>query len=364
VGRLKPAVEVSRAMAVARPQSGGGGGYAAPYIEYGQPRFVFDGDVPLDGATVPVLRRVRGNLSQGALSGLVGSFDLGAMLNLRSFTGIALTSVNLMQDTEYGYGVYIDFAEGSVGVMQNWQRWPNPFAGCTDPDCYERLRIKESEIPTDAEAFDIAGAYLSAHGISLDGYGSPEVNRDWAIAYERAAPSERMTWYFPEQVIVTYPLIIEGLPVYEEGGAKAGVQVSVDIRTRRVASVMNLTTRQYESSGYEGIKDGDVFRAALARGTWRDYGIPAYETRYVDVPLRVPERAWMRTWIPSADGTGSEILVPALVFAIADAPKDAAVWQQKVVLPLAAELYKPQPGGQPMPLDAGVSAPAEAEPGI
>lgn len=349
-----PAIDVS---ATSRPQSGGGGGgVTMPAPEYLMPKFVYGGDLELTDAKVTVLRRTKGNLSQGALSRLVGSFDLGSMLNLKSFPGMSVWSVSLAQDREYGYSVFVDFAEGGVSVMQNWQKWPNPYAACSAtnaPNCYENLRIRQEQLPSDGEVIAAADVFLAEHGISRDGYGAPEIMKDWAIAYERASSTERANWYYPEQVMAVYPMVIDGLPVYEEGGQKAGIMVAYDVRAKRITSVTGLMTRQYESSSYEGQTDVAAVRAALARGSWRDYGQMDPNLRSAEVAVGAPQRGWMRTTIPDSIGMGTELLVPALVFPIEQVPSNISIWQQSIVLPLARELYTSQSNGPVMPLIDG-----------
>ncbi|MCC6934079.1 MAG: hypothetical protein IT406_00055 [Candidatus Yanofskybacteria bacterium] len=337
---------------VARPESGGGGGgVTMPAPEYVLPRFTYSGEISLEDKEVTVLRREKGSLSQGALSRLVGSFDLGSMMNLKSFPGASLWSVSLSQDREYGYSIFVDFAEGAVSVTQNWLKWPNPYNACTKtntPECYEGLRIRKEQLPSDEEVLAAANAFLSEHGISHDGYGAPEVMKDWAIAYERASSTERAQWYFPEQVMAVYPMVIDGLPVYEEGGQKAGIMLSYDVRSKRITSVSGLTTRRYESSSYAAQTDVAALRSALARGTWRDYGQIDPVARIADVAVEAPERAWMRTFVPDTYGAGSELLVPALVFSVKAVPSSVSVWQQAIVLPLARELYTLQNGAMPL----------------
>jgi hypothetical protein len=347
-------------MATARPQSGGGGGGGSAGLampmdpgSYQVPRFTYSGTLDLSAKTVQVFQRRKGQIAQGSLSSLVNSFDLGDMMNLKSFSGLALQTITLAQDIEYGYSVYVDFGEGTVGVNQNWQRWPNPFAGCRDTQCYENGRIRENQIPSDSEAISLANAFLANHGITLAGYGAPEIMKDWAIAYERASAAERLAWYFPEQVMVVYPLTVQGMTVYEEGGNKAGVTVGIDIRTRRVSMVNGLTTQQYDASSYEAVTDASTVIRALQYANWRDLGNVSYDrgTSFADIAVGDPTQALMRTWIPDATPSGREILVPALVFPVGKVPSDTPVWQQNIVVPLAKELYTQSSSGGPvMPL--------------
>lgn len=48
------------------------------------------------------------------------------------------------------------------------------------------------------------------------GYGDPMVDRSWKIWYARSQANDEATG-IPESYTVTYPLLVDNMPVYEEG---------------------------------------------------------------------------------------------------------------------------------------------------
>lgn len=315
--------------------------------------FVYAGDpLTLEDATVAVLRRQKGSgaASADAVRGIFPNLaDFGRFENLK------VQTVSAFEDKPYGMTVYADTLEESISISQHYPRWPHPEQNCRDQACYESFRIRESDLPSDAEAIAAAETVLAAYGISKEGYAAPEVRTDWRRWYELMA--DKSQYWFPEAISVTYPMLSGGMRVVDESGASYGMTVNVNVREDRADGVWNLYSKNYESSAYDAETDSAAILAAAARGGVNGWQPEAGSgVRMIEVRLGTPERVMLRTWQYGGDGSGRELLVPALRFPALDATAPYGVPPEAVVIPLAKELLVRQGDfGIPMPLtrDAG-----------
>ena len=324
-------------------ETGGGMGLAADakmaapgtliYPEIVNYRYTFKDELPAIDAKLAVYKRVKGG---GLPADAIRNLGLG-VLDLNRFSNAQLQSFNLMEDREYGYAIYVDGNESMASITQNWLKWPNPTAACRDEACYQSLRVKPEDVPADAELLSIAERFLSDYGISKDGYESPVVRGEWRGQYALAA--DKAQFYVPESVAVVYPLSVEGKPVNDEAGYRFGLQVSVNVRTKRVDGVYNLMTQQYQSSLYESETDAAKLRSIVERGGLYGWFNPNAK-KTVEIELGAPELVLTRIWLPRPNSLADELLAPALRFPILNPPADQPWFRDNVTVPLAKELIE------------------------
>lgn len=341
-----------------RPQSGGGGDGNVPVMdtmmyppELTQYRYVFEGELPeLPTDTVDVFKRNKDTLPANA-SRFLEMMNTG-LLNLASFAGMKVDSINVYQEKEFGYTANVNFRDGSISMYANWEQWPHPESNCQTEACYQRYRVGLNDIPADDVLIGIANSFVREHGISVDTYGEPEVDNFWRAQYE--ATNEKSLFYIPEVARVTYPFFIDGKPVYDEGGQKTGLSINVHVRERRVNDVWGLSSQQYVRSAYPAVTDANSISAYLQKLTDMSgqYYPPETKRTIVDVVLREPTIGLVRTY--TYDNVRSEELyVPSLIFPVERTQDSQFYWASTVTVPLAKELFdrlEVQP--QPMPLIA------------
>ena len=335
------------------PMAGGGAGVAgdakmiAPDWIPTIYSYVYKGDaIEKLEAQVDVYRRVKGVPSNSPIAALQG-MNLG-LIDLGKAKDGFVQSFAIAENRDQGYVFNIDPQEGTVNVYQN-NKWISPLMRCMSQECYEQNRLKESDMLSDEDAVKAADAFLSEYGVSKADYGAPVVMNQWRVQYMAADAATRSSYWFPENVSVVYPTLVNGKIAYDEGGAPSGMTVNVDIRSKRAQGVWNLTTRAYQVSSYAAETDAKRLIAA-AENTDNYYGaeMPG-NAKKVEMELGTPTLAYVHTWQQAGDA-GAEVLVPALVFPIKNAPKD--FWRQNVIVPLAKDLLDARTGGgTPMPVD-------------
>lgn len=339
-----------------RPQSGGGGsdgmmidptiGIVPPEItEY---RLVYNGEIAGLNDAVDVFKRQK-NTSNADLSRILGSLNTG-IIDLGSFPGAKTDMITFYQDTQYGYMVTVSFRDGSIALNQNWEKWPHPESNCQDEACFQRYRLQADDIPADGVLIDIAADFVADHGIDLSQYGAPEVDHQWRTQYE-AASDKSMMW-IPDSVRVIYPLLVDGKPVYEEGGGKAGITIGVNVREDRVSDVWGLTDQKYQKSSYAGVTDEAAIRGYLGNYGKMDtsWMPPNTERKTVEITLGTPELSLVRMYRYD-NNTNDELLVPALVFPVTNVPAGEYFYNTSITVPLAVDLLKERTdGGNPVPM--------------
>jgi len=350
---------------------GGGGGSNAgiatdrmimpPYQQPIVNQYRYSGDtLPENEATVEVLRREKDLINGGTITSAFTSIDLG-LIPLRQFNNTKVQMFTLNQEHPYGYQVTVDLTEGSVTIGKNWQRWPQ--VSCSDQACWEAQRVRQSDIPDDQTLMRIADDFVTKMSINKSAYTSPEVDRSWETWYAQA--EDKANYYFPEQVTVRYPLLVDGKRVYEQYGEPVGMMVSIDVRERKAAGAYNIMTQQYSRSGYPTEQDQRRIITIAEKGGSAPWFMPYMaedgSTKIVDVSLGTPAEGYMRYW-QQGSATPRELLVPALIFPVEDAPQEYT-GNRNIVVPLVKEILDEiernnQGGPQMMPLERSMSLPA------
>lgn len=303
-------------------------------------RYVYKGkDLPEIQAQMDVLKRNKISPTDVNMADLVNGLNIG-LADLNSFSGLNLQNVTFTQAGDNSYIISVSPEEGAISISQNWQAWPAAKCG-NDFRCFENTqKVNESDMLPDAELFKITGAFLADHGIDKKFYGDPVVSYNWRILYE--ASPDKSNFYFPNSLDVTYPLKINDKTVYEEyNGQKQGLNISVDVKNKKVSNLYNLTTQNYDSSAYDMETDPKKIIAYAERGGVNNVYYIMKEGgngKEVELELGNPELGYIRHYSYET-GKNSEILVPALIFPVTNSPKDQPYYyRQAVVVPLAKEI--------------------------
>lgn len=346
---------VNTSMMATRPQSGGGGpeGIMADSKMIVNPEMteyhlIFDGQLPDLASSVDVFKRLKG-ASSADISKILASFNTG-LINLSSFAGAKTDMISFYQDTKYGYMGTVSFRDGSISLNQNWEQWPHPENACQDDACFQRYRVKEADIPADDVLLEIANDFIAAHDIDVSQYGTPEVDRQYRIQYEAAA--DKSMFWFPDSVRVIYPLMIDGKPVYDEGGTKAGISIGVNVREKKVSDVWGITDQKYQKSSYPAVSDAETIKSYLANyGKIDRQWLPQGSTvKTADVTLGTPDISLVRMY-SYENNASNELMVPALVFPVVRVSDGSTFYQTTITVPLAADLLKERGiGGSPVPM--------------
>lgn len=299
--------------------------------EFTQYNYVFDGELPELPASVAVLQRQK-NSEVVTMSAIRNAFNVKP-IDLSTFRDAKVESINFVQDIPNGYAIGLHLSEGSISINQNWQRWPSlQVEGAS--------QLKPSDIPADDVLIAIANDFMKAHGIDLSQYGEPEIDMQWKIEYDRASDKSQVYVPFTQRVI--YPLVIDGKPVYEEGGMKTGINVGVNVSNKKVADMWGIVSQSYLSSEYDGVTDGASVTDYLKNfeqfpGDYKPQGVTV---KNVEVKLGTPTVSTVKYYWYDGKGMTSELLVPSLVFPVEKNEDANLIYRQSVVVPLAKDVLE------------------------
>jgi hypothetical protein len=340
---------------------GGDGKMIAPYPEV-QYKFKYTGgSLPALVEQQEVFKRIKG-IDSNSASSIIGSIKLG-LFNLQRLTSTALENITLTENRENGYSVNLNFVEGSASFYENWRMWSSPDQECRDNACFNRNRLKISDVPEDAKILAIADQFLNEYQISKDRYGAPVINDYWRQEYNRTP--DKANYYIPDVISVVYPYIVGNTPVFDEGGMPTGLNVSVNIRKMLVSSVGEITTQQYFSSYYAGLTDERTVIDLAEKGGFRYYyGYPLIEGNQVKtttIELGTPISGMMRFWKYDNYGSGDELYAPALIFPVLN-KTETGYYRDNVVVPLVKEIIENDNQPPITIMESASASPAEDAP--
>lgn len=275
---------------------------------------------------LPVLRRdvltSRSFLSD-SLSGLL------KYLSLSTFKKLQVDSLALTEQGSDGYSIAIDVQRGVTSLYRQ--------STDTIMKVPARPLTGTGVALTPGEAISIAHTFLTAHGISTEHLDAPIVQD----MYSGITPMMISTDLLPfnSSVSVTFPWIIDGIRVVDQGGNPYGLQVSVDAATRQVSGASNIVDLRFTGSDYQLLSDVDAIIAAAQRGMYYPLVTSEGETA-ATVQLAKPTPVYMISSYQLSND-GADYLVPALWFPFTNIPPDAALYQQGEVIPLLSALLAP-----------------------
>lgn len=308
----------------------------APYnaVQY---KYIFNGEIEINESNITVLRQ-KNKSSNINTNGLINALNLD-LINTSIFKNLSAENISIKENRDFGYTINISNNHGinSLSIYKNWEKWPNPNDNCNDSTCYEKNKLKKKDIPNDAQLIKIANEFTEKLGIDMSPYGKPNINNN----YKKYAARDSSDSYIPDEITVTYPIKIKDQEVLDEEGNPTGLNVNIDIRNKKVASLNGLTLQEYDSANYETI-DLDNFKAAVERGTYNQNEYYPEDAQIIEIKLGKPKSVLTKIWQwDSKENYSKKLLVPALYFPITEQPKDENYFDKNaIVIPLAKDLYE------------------------
>lgn len=316
-------------------------GYPEPVSFY---RYAYEGALSIPSDKNQVLRRKPGAVNVGGITTALKSIGFSG-IDLATFKNLQVRSLELYQSGGQAYSISVNAQDGSVSLYPNWEVWSE-----------QQQPLRSDQLLSDERVIQIADTFAREHKIDLKQYGSPEVDSSWRI-YADQAIREGMVPWIPEESTVRYQLMVQGLPVYDEGGNPFGLMIQVSHRHQRVLSVFNLTAGGFESSPYTLAQESDI-RSIIERGGIHEWvpegGQPITRT------LGEPSMAYMLHY-QYQNGISNQLLVPAYVFPVQTTPSDQPWLRKTVIVPLVKDLI-PADGPRIMPFGGAIPTPTEPAP--
>jgi len=296
-------------------------------------------DFELLDLEVDVYRKINPDLSK-EFSSLFSNKKIG-FFDMKKFRNISLSNISINEDRDFGYSIYLGLRDGNFSIYKNWEKWPNieKVCGVYNYECLRGYQLTIEEVLSDDDIINIADKFLRDYNISLKNYGSPEVQKHWLREY--LLSSDKNSFYIPDTISVVYPLIINGMIVYEEYGQKSGLMVEVDIREGRVSGVYNLAYQYYESSTYSTERNKEIIlNMAKQGGRYPDYYYRDGQTKTIDINLGTPSLGIMKIWnYDEAEMKGYEVFVPAYVFPVLSESAPSSFYRRNIVVPAVKDFF-------------------------
>jgi hypothetical protein len=332
------------------------------YVNY---KYSYIGDdIKLNEDTMAVFKRVSSEASGRAMAQSFTNLNFD-LLDLSQFKNTQVANLNLNEDREFGYSIYLNLADNSLDISQNWLKWPQPNQECQNlplsenQACYERNRLTIDDVPSDDMILSIASKFVEDYEVDTSYFGEPFVDKEWRRTYETAA-NKGSAWV-PEVISVIYPAIIDGKMTYDQGGNLSGMYVGVNIRSNKASDLHSLKPHTFESSQYDVITDRKKLVALAEQGGL--YPRYQYEeaSKTVTVELGTPALGLMQYWkYEKGLGQGEELFIPALIFPITNLPDLENYYRKNIIIPLISDMIdemRPPVGiPEPMPLLKSPSA--------
>lgn len=320
----------------------------SPPYEVTRYKYMYQRELTLPGTQVDVYRLRQGGIASDSTS---FSDNITSLLSKTdSLKNLMLQTLSVNEDRDYGYSFSLDTSSGvlSLSVYKNWLKWPNPYDACArtaDSNCYDNLRIRLSDVPSDEVALRLADEFVKQYGIDVSKFGTPVVDQQWKQWL--TGTSEDQQWG-PEEITVLYPLMINDQSVWEEWGTLTGLRIGIDVREKKVSSASPIVEQLYEASKYD-VADIEKIKKAVENGsrTTPYYSEPGsgVEEKIVEVKLGDPKNVLVSIWHYDEKTKMSEqIYVPAFQFPIIEKPaNDPYFYQEYVTIPLVKDLFEEVP---------------------
>ncbi len=307
-------------------------------------KFVYSGNITPPAERLDVLKRLTGQAVKLETTNLAGFLGQG-LADIGTFSGLKIQSVSLVQDSDHGYQLDVNFDMGTIAISELWNQWysnDGSVGSCVDPANCATEQLTEADIPDDDALIKLANDFLIEHGVGLDNYGQAQVQNQWRGTAETLKFG--LAGYIPEIIQVFYPLRIGDRLVYTIDGSPSGLYVDVNLRQNKVSNVTGLAVQHYESSSYKTIQEVAQIKSMVEQGgVYANYSYPNAE-KTVELSLGDPSVQFVS--LPRLDTDGyQEYLVPAYVFPIVKVPEGEQYWQKNIVIPLVKEFYDNQAGG-------------------
>ncbi len=245
-------------------------------------------------------------------------------INLSKFTNTTIRHLSLAQNNQkFGYIISLDFNSGIISINEDYENWPNPFIDCEDEYCYKSLQLKKSDMPSESEIITIANQFISDYQIDLNNYGEPIIDNSWKTYRED---------YAPETINIIYPLLINNHYVYHQNGANIGIQITINVRYKKVASVYGIRIVNfdiYTSKRAENALEKVANALKNKRNNYIDPYLSQENIITEEVELVSPEFCYV---LYNNYETQNEIFIPAIAFTVKN--KKNYIDNNKIIAPL------------------------------
>ncbi|MFH1462435.1 MAG: hypothetical protein ABIG08_01975 [bacterium] len=319
------------------------------YVNY---KYVYrGGDFKIEEEMVDVYRRIKDETLSSDFASIIKGFNFGA-INLEKFQNIKINNLQISEDHDFGYSLYVDFQNNSLSIYANWEKWPRTN--------YEQL--SESDILPDKEVIAIADSFLKKYNIDMSGYAkgeviNPPLYRTMDMAQPEGAQGESLTPIYPsisipDTLVVVYPVEIDGKIAHHSNGEKEGLTVSVSLRYKKVTHASSIMTGSYESSKYKAETEKEkIIAMAEKGGLFGSYYVYPDSVKTIEIPLGMPKLGLVKTW-QWTNGQEAEapllkeampremsyeLYVPAFIFPVLENP-ESSYYRQNVIVPLVGDI--------------------------
>lgn len=323
-----------------------------PPMDFPLYNYVYSGELKLPTEAQIVYKKTSVPFNPNETRGIILSLNVDS-INLGAMSNLGVSSISLTEDREYGYMTTIDFASGNISINQNWMKWPQPV--CDMNGCNQKT-LTESDVPSDATIRSAADAFITKFRINTSAYGEPIIDSSWRVWYARSAEMGQ-TAYVPEMYTITYPFMLDGQIVYEEGGMARGLTLNYDVRSGRITGFYGLEKQSLESSQYPAIRDMELVNKMIKQGTRyvNDKDQPLQPgQKVVDVSLGEPKLGYLHVYGEWKNGRSDEFLVPAWIFPVTGKPDTTNSYYYTptfITIPLVADfVQKVDYTAYPMPM--------------
>ncbi len=302
-------------------------------------KYSYDGEpLEITQNELPVLKRVKGYDNTDYSSWLK---DLNLdLLDTSQFSNLKIQHLALVEDKDLGYLVDINPYEGSVNITENYQRPWIDYNQSLKPLTY-------ADVPDDQTLINIADNFINKYKIDLTDYGQPEVEKQPFLLAEKATTPEQM--FVPNIISVRYPFMIDGKPVYEQGGTKNGIFVSINLYNKKAAGVYGLFTRNYDSSNYQVETNTQRILDFAKNGGTLFGAYEGPEANVVELKLGTPSQSYMISW-QYKNNENNELLVPAYIFPVEPVDNNQNYYPKNIVVPIIKDILDSYQTNDIMPL--------------
>lgn len=330
-------------------RGGGGGGMGMPIMPPQDPygkrinyEYVYEGDIPelSESAFVYHKKKDVWDIPFDGSRFNVPQFDF---INIKALKDLKMNGLSFVESGKMGYSINFNFEYPSISLYQNYPMWQDEYQiinRCHNGYCPGPQPLKEEDMLEDREIIRLAKNFLDFYGMEYEFWGTPTVKKYWEEpAYQGTKPD-----FFPDELQVFYPYVVDGKPLVDRYGNELGSYVSVNLRIKKVTSA-SLEPFFLESSKYEVNSKEEILKMAKQGG---NQGF-AYASPDETITLQLEEPTLQLTLLQKYDKNHQiedEYYVPSLVFPIQrdeeENPETREYYYQtrSVVVPLVKDIQK------------------------
>jgi len=275
-------------------------------------KYVYKGEDFQIADKATVYRKSKEASLGNSLDSVLGSIGVEGV-NLNNFKNKKINSMEISEDKDHGYSIFLDFRNSAIYINANWEKWSQDF--------FDKTGSISAE-----EAIAIADKFIAEYGIDTTMHGEGEILKDRGVGI------------MSESSTVVYPLKINGQIVYDEGGQKYGIYANVSQGHKKVMSLGNIGHNFYESSTYNvKLNKEEAIEAAEKGGMYGYY--MSESAKIVEIELGTPKIELVKTWrFSEGNFSGEELFVPSLVFPVMNDPAETYFYRDSVIIPLVGEV--------------------------